>query len=67
MAARSVGSGTISFGLVSIPIKLFTATSPKAIGFNMLHKECGSRLKQQLICGACIGSSPLFLSHHYRT
>lgn len=50
MAARSVGSGTISFGLVSIPIKLFTATSAKAIGFNMLHKECGSRLKQQLIC-----------------
>lgn len=50
MAARSTGSGTISFGLVSIPIKLFTATSAKQIGFNMLHKTCGSRLKQQLLC-----------------
>jgi DNA end-binding protein Ku len=50
MAARSIGSGTISFGLVSIPFKLFTATSPKAVSFNMLHKTCGSRLKQQLLC-----------------
>jgi DNA end-binding protein Ku len=50
MAARSIGSGTISFGLVSIPIKLFTATSPKSVSFNMLHKTCGGRLKQQLFC-----------------
>ncbi len=50
MAARSTGSGTISFGLVSIPIKLFTATSPQNVSFNQLHKKCGSRLKQQLIC-----------------
>jgi len=50
MAARSIGSGTISFGLVSIPFKIFTATSPKSVGFNMLHKTCGSRLKQQLLC-----------------
>ncbi|WP_146646655.1 Ku protein [Labilithrix luteola] len=50
MAARSVGSGTISFGLVSIPIKLYTATSAKSVSFNMLHKTCGSRLKQQLLC-----------------
>src|SRR5688572_25498258 len=50
MAARSIGSGTISFGLVSIPIKLFTATSPKSVSFNMLHKTCGSRLKQQMLC-----------------
>ncbi len=50
MAARSIGSGTISFGLVSIPIKLYTATSAKSVGFNMLHKVCGGRLKQQLFC-----------------
>jgi DNA end-binding protein Ku len=50
MAARSIGSGTISFGLVSIPIKLFTATSAKSVSFNMLHKTCGGRLKQQLLC-----------------
>jgi DNA end-binding protein Ku len=52
MAARSIGSGTISFGLVSIPIKLYTATSAKSVSFNMLHKACGSRLKQQLICAS---------------
>ena len=50
MAARAIGSGTISFGLVSIPFKVFTATSAKAVSFNMLHKACGSRLKQQLLC-----------------
>ncbi|MDB4943334.1 MAG: Ku domain protein [Labilithrix sp.] len=50
MAARSIGSGTISFGLVSIPIKLYTAVSPQSVGFNMLHKTCGGRLKQQLFC-----------------
>lgn len=50
MAARSIGSGTISFGLVSIPFKLFTATSAKSVSFNMVHKDCGSRLKQQLLC-----------------
>ncbi|HZR36915.1 MAG TPA: Ku protein [Nevskia sp.] len=51
MAARSVGSLTISFGLVSIPVKLYSATeSSRAISFNMLHKACGSRLKQQYIC-----------------
>ena len=50
MAARSTGSTTISFGLVSIPIKLYTATQSQSVGFNMLHKECGSRVKQQLYC-----------------
>jgi DNA end-binding protein Ku len=42
---------TVSFGLVSIPVKLYSATeSSKAISFNMLHKACGSRLKQQYFC-----------------
>ena len=51
MAARSVGSLTISFGMVAIPVKLYTATqSGNAISFNLLHKDCGSRLKQQYIC-----------------
>lgn len=52
MAARSIGSGNISFGLVSIPVKLYTAASAKSVSFNMLHKTCGSRLKQQLLCAA---------------
>jgi DNA end-binding protein Ku len=51
MAARSIASLTISFGLVSIPVRLFSATeSSKSISFNMLHKGCGSRLKQQYLC-----------------
>jgi DNA end-binding protein Ku len=51
MAARSIGSLTISFGLVSIPVKLYSATeASKAISFNLLHKGCGSRLKQQYLC-----------------
>jgi DNA end-binding protein Ku len=51
MAARSIGSLTISFGLVAIPVKLYSATqSSSTISFNLLHKGCGSRLKQQYIC-----------------
>jgi DNA end-binding protein Ku len=51
MAARSIASLTISFGLVSIPVKLYSATeASRAISFNLLHKACGSRLKQQYIC-----------------
>ena len=51
MAARSIASLTISFGLVSIPVKLYSATeTSRAISFNLLHKACGSRLKQQYFC-----------------
>jgi DNA end-binding protein Ku len=42
---------TVSFGLVSIPVKLYSATeASRAISFNLLHKTCGSRLKQQYTC-----------------
>ena len=50
MAARAVLSGTISFGLVSIPVKFFTAASSEQVSFNMLHKKCGGRLKMQFVC-----------------
>jgi DNA end-binding protein Ku len=51
MAARSIGSLTVAFGLVSIPVKLYSATeASRAISFNLLHKGCGSRLKQQYLC-----------------
>ena len=50
MAARSISSLTVTFGLVAIPVKLYTATSSKAVSFNLLHKGCGSRLKQQYLC-----------------
>jgi DNA end-binding protein Ku len=52
MAARSIASATISFGLVSVPVNLFSSSESSAsISFNMLHTRCGSRLKQQYICG----------------
>ena len=51
MAARSIGSLTVSFGLVAIPVKLYSATqTANAISFNLLHKTCGSRLRQQYLC-----------------
>ena len=51
MAARSIGTLTISFGLVAIPVKLFSATeAARGISFNLLHKTCGSRLRQQYFC-----------------
>src|SRR3569623_897938 len=51
MAARSIASLTITFGLVAIPVKLYSATeASQHIHFNLLHKTCGSRLKQQYIC-----------------
>jgi DNA end-binding protein Ku len=51
MPARTIGSATISFGLVSVPVNLFSSSeSSAAISFNMIHSKCGSRLKQQYIC-----------------
>ena len=51
MAARSIATLTVSFGMVSIPVKLFSATeASRAISFNLLHKGCGSRLRQQYFC-----------------
>ena len=51
MAARSIGSLTVSFGLVAIPVKLYSATeASRQLSFNLLHKDCGSRLRQQYFC-----------------
>ncbi|NNL86347.1 MAG: Ku protein, partial [Myxococcales bacterium] len=49
MAARATASGTISFGLVSIPVKLYTAASSKAVRFNMLDPNDHARVKQQYV------------------
>jgi DNA end-binding protein Ku len=50
MAARSIASLSLSFGLVSIPVKVFSATeSSGSVSFNLLH-NCGSRVKQQYVC-----------------
>ncbi len=51
MPPRSIASGVVSFGLVSIPVKLYSATQPSAgFSFNLLHAKDGSRLKQQYVC-----------------
>jgi len=53
MPPHSLGSGTISFGLVSIPVRLYTAASSANVAFNQLHAPCGSRIKQQTFCPKC--------------
>jgi DNA end-binding protein Ku len=53
MPPHSIGSGTISFGLVSIPIKLFTAAASGGVSFNLLHAKCGNRIRQQTFCPVC--------------
>ena len=53
MPPHSVGSGVLSFGLVSIPVKMYTATSSAGVSFNLLHEKCGSRIKQQQVCPVC--------------
>jgi len=51
MPARPIASATISFGLVSVPVSLFSSSeTAAAVSFNLLHKKCGTRLKQQYIC-----------------
>ena len=51
MPARPIASATVSFGLVSVPVSLFSsAESTSKVSFNWLHKTDGSRLKQQYIC-----------------
>lgn len=49
--ARAFASAQVAFGLVSIPVKLFSAAeSSERISFNMVHKDCGNRIQQQLFC-----------------
>src|SRR2546423_11945457 len=51
MPARSIGTATISFGLVSVPVNIYSSSESKtSVSFNMVHKKCGTRLKQQYIC-----------------
>ena len=51
--ARSIWNGVVSFGMVSIPVKLYTATESKDVSFNTLHKKCGTRIKQLRWCPTC--------------
>jgi DNA end-binding protein Ku len=47
---RAIWSGSISFGMVTIPVKLYGATESKDISFNLLHSTCGTRLQQRRWC-----------------
>jgi DNA end-binding protein Ku len=49
---RAIWSGAISFGLVNVPVKLYTATSPKTVRFHQLHDKDGIRIQQKRICPA---------------
>ncbi|MFL5860780.1 MAG: Ku protein [Solirubrobacteraceae bacterium] len=47
--ARAIWSGAISFGLVNVPVKLYSATSPKTVRFHQLSRETGSRIRQKRV------------------
>jgi len=51
--ATSVWKGHLTFGLISIPVRLFTAARGERVSFNQLHKVCNSRLKMPLSCPTC--------------
>ena len=53
MPPHSIGTGTLSFGLVAVPVKMFTAASSQSVSFNQLHEKCGGRIKQQILCPTC--------------
>jgi DNA end-binding protein Ku len=51
--ASSVWKGHITFGLISIPVRLFAAARSERISMNQLHKECHTRIRQPLFCPTC--------------
>jgi DNA end-binding protein Ku len=50
MALRPIRNSTISFGLVNIPVRFYTATKSEDVHFNMLHESCGSRVNRKWWC-----------------
>jgi DNA end-binding protein Ku len=53
LAVRSIWKGAISFGLVSIPVKLYSATEERDIAFRQVHREDGGRIRYQRVCTKC--------------
>lgn len=51
--AATVWKGHLTFGLISIPLRLFSAARSERVSFNQLHKECHSRIRQPLFCPTC--------------
>src|SRR3954447_24494996 len=50
MAARSIWNGTVTFGLVNVPVKLFTATDNKSVSFHEVHARDGAKIEHRRIC-----------------
>ncbi|MBO0891605.1 MAG: Ku protein [Acidothermales bacterium] len=50
---RSIWKGAISFGLVSIPVKLYSATEERSVAFHQVHREDGGRIKYRRVCTVC--------------
>lgn len=68
--ATSVWKGTLSFGLVSIPIRLFAAARAKRTYLHQIHKACHTRLKQPLYCPTCdrmVERSEVIKGYEYET
>lgn len=51
--ASTVWKGYLTFGLISVPVRLFVAARTERISFNQIHEKCGSRIKQQTWCPVC--------------
>jgi non-homologous end joining protein Ku len=62
--AASVWTGYLTFGLISMPVRLFSGARSSGVSFNMLHRDDLSRLKQQYVClAACTGAPMMMVDH----
>ncbi|MBM4273699.1 MAG: Ku protein [Deltaproteobacteria bacterium] len=50
---KAIWKGYLKCSLVTIPIKMYKAIARKALQFNLLHKDCGARIRQEMVCPAC--------------
>jgi DNA end-binding protein Ku len=67
--AASVWTGYLTFGLISMPVRLFSGARSSSVSFNMLHREDLSRLKQQYVCladGKVVERSDIVKGYEYR-
>ena len=65
---RTMWKGAVSFGLVNIPIKMFTATENKNVKFNYLHSECKTPIKYEKVCPVCnreVGTDEIVRGYEY--
>ena len=51
--AATVWKGYLTFGLISVPLRLYSAARGERIGFHQIHEVCGTRIKQQIFCPTC--------------